>query len=313
MGEALGGDSVKVSARALREQVQKAVDLLDRPVSELAISVRTKNAFRVFFAQAPDGPEDDARARLGRDYVPFLRDNPKTLDDVFRRFSSSTSSPSPRRTRPKTTWSEDHRHVKDPRTLTAGVVLAGAAAVFAALGWSAFRLATLPAVGASLEASGLPRELDLEKVEVDVDEAHGAAWLVGAEVVCARSTSRARAPSDARRSRRRRVLRASSPPAPTCSSSRLPPAGRPARSPSIGWCSMRRRASAPAATPVPTSRARGRPAPRWRTSAGIPTRAPRALRSPGTKRASATGSSASRFAPRASASRRSAASAIARS
>ena len=83
--------------------------------------------------------------------------------------------------------------MKDPRAFTAGVVLAGAAAVFAALGWSAFRLATLPAVGASLEASGLPRELDLEKVEIAVDEAHGTAWLVGADAVCALDLATARA------------------------------------------------------------------------------------------------------------------------
>ena len=82
MGEALGGHSVKVSARAIREQAKKAVDLLDRPVSDLAISVRTKNAFRVFFAQAPDGPETTLAHDSG-ETIPFLRDNPKTLDDVF--------------------------------------------------------------------------------------------------------------------------------------------------------------------------------------------------------------------------------------
>jgi hypothetical protein len=82
MGEALGGESVKVSARAVRIQAQKAVDLLDKPVSDLAISVRTKNAFRIFFAQAAEGPETTL-ARDSGETVPFLRDNPKTLDDVF--------------------------------------------------------------------------------------------------------------------------------------------------------------------------------------------------------------------------------------
>jgi hypothetical protein len=82
MGEALGGEPVKVSARAIRAQMQKAVDLLDRPTDDLAISVRTKNAFRVFFASPPDGPETTL-ARDSGETVPFLRGSPKTLDDVF--------------------------------------------------------------------------------------------------------------------------------------------------------------------------------------------------------------------------------------
>ncbi|HVY44540.1 MAG TPA: hypothetical protein VHB21_01625, partial [Minicystis sp.] len=57
MGEALGGQSVKVSARALRSQVERAVDLLERPADDLAVSTRTKSAFSVFFASPPDGPQ----------------------------------------------------------------------------------------------------------------------------------------------------------------------------------------------------------------------------------------------------------------
>jgi len=82
MGEALGGAPVQVSAVALRAELQRAVDLLQRSGDDLALSVRTKSAFRVFFSSPPDGPETTL-VRESSEAVPFLRGTPNTLDDVF--------------------------------------------------------------------------------------------------------------------------------------------------------------------------------------------------------------------------------------
>ena len=81
--EALGGKAVTVGAQALRRELVRArEEISDRPVSELAVSVRTLAVINLLWPP-PEKRETMLLSACGRD-IPFIDiTGGKTMNDVF--------------------------------------------------------------------------------------------------------------------------------------------------------------------------------------------------------------------------------------
>jgi hypothetical protein len=84
ISSALGGGQVKIDARALHAQLERAAVLFPRPIDDLAISLLTKTAFHLLWP--PRGEQETALVKDTMDSVPGILGEPRTLHDVFGHF-----------------------------------------------------------------------------------------------------------------------------------------------------------------------------------------------------------------------------------
>jgi len=81
VAEVLGGKNVKISAKKLHAELERAQALLARPIDDLAISLRTRSVIALHWP-----PPDRRETILAKEWegrVPMLSGTAETLDDVF--------------------------------------------------------------------------------------------------------------------------------------------------------------------------------------------------------------------------------------